>query len=262
MASPVLFDRLALIGVGLIGCSIARAARAQARCAKIVATARSRADAAARRRTRARRSRWWRPTPRRSPAPISSSSAFRSAPAARSPRKSGRISSPARSSPMSARSRRAVVRDMAPASARRRAFRPGASGRRHRAFRPRRRLRRTVRQPLVHPHAAEGRRPAAVERLARSGRVRRQCRDHAAGASRSGAGDHQPRAASDRLHDRRHRRRPAPGDRSEVLKFSAGGFRDFTRIAASDPTMWRDMFLPTRTRCWKCSAASTRICRR
>ena len=30
---------------------------------------------------------------------------------------------------------------------------------------------------------------------------------------------------------------------SEVIKFSAGGFRDFTRIAASDPTLWRDVFL-------------------
>jgi cyclohexadieny/prephenate dehydrogenase len=30
---------------------------------------------------------------------------------------------------------------------------------------------------------------------------------------------------------------------SEVVNFSAGGFRDFTRIAASDPTMWRDVFL-------------------
>ena len=34
--------------------------------------------------------------------------------------------------------------------------------------------------------------------------------------------------------------------RAEVVKFSAGGFRDFTRIAGSDPVMWRDVFLNNR----------------
>lgn len=34
--------------------------------------------------------------------------------------------------------------------------------------------------------------------------------------------------------------------REEVIKFSASGFRDFTRIAASDPVMWRDIFLNNR----------------
>ena len=34
--------------------------------------------------------------------------------------------------------------------------------------------------------------------------------------------------------------------KSEVIAFSAGGFRDFTRIAASDPVMWRDIFLRDR----------------
>ena len=34
--------------------------------------------------------------------------------------------------------------------------------------------------------------------------------------------------------------------RSEVIRYSASGFRDFTRIAASDPTMWRDIFLANR----------------
>jgi cyclohexadieny/prephenate dehydrogenase len=34
--------------------------------------------------------------------------------------------------------------------------------------------------------------------------------------------------------------------KSEVFKYSAGGFRDFTRIAASDPVMWRDIFVHNR----------------
>ena len=34
--------------------------------------------------------------------------------------------------------------------------------------------------------------------------------------------------------------------RGEVIKYSAGGFRDFTRIAASDPEFWRDVFLSNR----------------
>ena len=32
----------------------------------------------------------------------------------------------------------------------------------------------------------------------------------------------------------------------EVINYSAAGFRDFTRIAASDPTMWRDVFLANK----------------
>ncbi|MEO0467437.1 MAG: prephenate/arogenate dehydrogenase family protein [Pseudomonadota bacterium] len=41
-------------------------------------------------------------------------------------------------------------------------------------------------------------------------------------------------------------------DEGEVVKYSAGGFRDFTRIAASDPTMWRDVFLHNREAVLEC----------
>ncbi|MEL7019274.1 MAG: prephenate dehydrogenase dimerization domain-containing protein, partial [Pseudomonadota bacterium] len=33
---------------------------------------------------------------------------------------------------------------------------------------------------------------------------------------------------------------------AEIVKYSAGGFRDFTRIAASDPVMWRDVFVQNK----------------
>jgi cyclohexadieny/prephenate dehydrogenase len=36
------------------------------------------------------------------------------------------------------------------------------------------------------------------------------------------------------------------GDQSDIIKFSAGSLRDFTRIAASDPTMWSDIFLTNK----------------
>ena len=41
-------------------------------------------------------------------------------------------------------------------------------------------------------------------------------------------------------------------EEGEVVKFSAGGFRDFTRIAASDPIMWRDVFLNNKEAVLEC----------
>ena len=128
-------------------------------------------------------------------------------------------------------------------------------------FRARRRLRRAVRQPLVHPHPAGGADAAAVERLAAFWRalganVDTMTADHHDLVL--AVTSHLPHLIAYTIVGTAYELRRSP---DEVLKFSAGGFRDFTRIAASDPTMWRDMFLPTRTPCWKCSAASTRISR-
>ena len=66
------------------------------------------------------------------------------------------------------------------------------------------------------------------------------------GASRQGAGDHVPPAASHRLHDRRTADDPEDQIKSEVITYSASGFRDFMRIAGSDPVTWRDIFLVNR----------------
>jgi cyclohexadieny/prephenate dehydrogenase len=41
-------------------------------------------------------------------------------------------------------------------------------------------------------------------------------------------------------------------EQGEVVKYSAGGFRDFTRIAASDPVMWRDVFLTNKDAVLEC----------
>ena len=47
--------------------------------------------------------------------------------------------------------------------------------------------------------------------------------------------------------------------RSEVIKYSASGFRDFTRIVSSDPIMWPIFSSPIKTRCWKCWVAFQKI---
>ena len=122
----------------------------------------------------------------------------------------------ARSSPTSARSRRAIVRDMGPHLPAGVHFVPAhpVAGTENSGpdagFAELFVGRWCILTPPRRRRAGSGR--AARRVLARA---RRQCRNHVAGASRPGAGDHQPCAASDRLHHRRHRRRawqrsPAP----------------------------------------------------
>ena len=88
--------------------------------------------------------------------------------------------------------------------------------------------------------------PDALARLRRLWESAGMKVDHDRRASRHGARHHLAPAAPHRLHDRRHRHRSRGDAALEVIKFSAGGFRDFTRIAASDPVMWRDVFLGNR----------------
>ena len=158
MSKPApLFNRLALIGVGLIGSSIARAARAQGAVRSIVATARSAAT-----RKRVAELGIADQVVETNAAAVEGADLrhrLHSGRRLRRCRQGDRAASGARRD----RVRRRLGQGLGgarhgSASAEKRAFRAGASGRRHRIFRSRCRLCRIVREPLVHPDAARRRR--------------------------------------------------------------------------------------------------------
>ena len=141
----------------------------------------------------------------------------------------------------------AVVRDMAPHLPEGYPFRPGASGRRHQNSGPDAGFATLFvgRWCILTP--PDGTDPAAVEKLAAFWRALGAKVETMPAAHHDlvlAITSHLPHliaytivGTADEL---------AEVTRSEVLKFSAGGFRDFTRIAASDPTMWRDVFLANK----------------
>ncbi len=159
------FARVAIIGMGLIGSSMARAVREAMPTVRLTVTDGDAGGA----RTRARRSilPMMSPTMPAPPSsmPISSSLPCRSAPWRRWRPKSPPNWRRARSSPMSARSRRACSRDADRCPARHR-HRPRPSGGGHREQRPRRRLCQPVQGPLVHPDPARPRTPTRRRALA------------------------------------------------------------------------------------------------
>jgi cyclohexadieny/prephenate dehydrogenase len=144
-------------------------------------------------------------------------------------------------------SSKAAVADRAGRGASRCLHHPRPPRRRHRAERAGRRLCHAVRRALVHHHPARRRRSGALEALSdfwtRLG-SKVELMDAAHHDLVLAVTSHIPHliaytivgTASD-LED---------VTQSEVIKYSAGGFRDFTRIAASDPVMWRDVFLTNR----------------
>ena len=154
-----------------------------------------------------------------------------------------------------------VVRDVVPHLPAPAPVRARPSGRRHRAFRPRRRLRDAVRAPPLHPDADRGHRSrGGPPGSGAVGARRRERRPDDARASRPGAGDHLAPAAPDRLHDRRHRGRPR-GRRRAPRCSSTPPAASPTSPASPPPTppCGATCSSATARRCSRCWAASPRI---
>ena len=248
MSATKLFDRVALIGIGLIGSSLAR--RIAPRQPRHLASS----LAPGVRRPWRRCAGWGSPTRppttrrRRPRAPIWWSSRPRSRPMT----KSGGKSAPALKAgcdPHRCRLGQAGG-DPRPAAAcaGRRPFRSRPSGRRDRAFRARNRAlpscfasRWCILTPLPE---------TAPEAVAAVGRMWERFGMRVVTMS----ADHHDKVLAMTSHLPHLIAYTIVGTatnleeslKSEVIEFSASGFRDFTRIAASDPVMWRDIFLNNR----------------